>query len=104
MANFALVENGKVENVIFVSNDDVLNLEFPESEQVGQQFIASLGVDGVWLQTSYNANFRKRLAVTGYFYCSKCDAFILPKCHDEAVLDPVTADWVCSNGDHKVVL
>lgn len=58
MAHFAQMTNGLVSDVIVVSNDDCDNLPFPESEPVGQAFIASLGIPGDWLQTSYNGNFR----------------------------------------------
>jgi len=58
MANFAQVSNTIVEQVIVIANDDCNNLPFPDSEPVGQAFIASLGYTGEWLQTSYNGNFR----------------------------------------------
>lgn len=48
MAHFAKVTNGKVETVIVVSNDDA------PTEAAGQAFIASIGLDGDWLQTSYS--------------------------------------------------
>ena len=58
MAHFAKVENDIVQQVIVISNDDCGGGEFPESEPIGQAFIASLGLTGQWLQTSYHANFR----------------------------------------------
>lgn len=58
MAHFAKIENDTVTSVIVVSNDDCGGGDFPESEPIGQAFIASLGLDGLWLQTSYHANFR----------------------------------------------
>jgi len=58
MAHFAQLTNNIVQQVIVVSNDDVDNLPFPTSEPVGQAYIASLGIEGEWLQTSYNGNFR----------------------------------------------
>ena len=66
MAHFAKIENGIVQQVIVVANSDFGNMDFPASEPVGQAFIASLGLDGEWLQTSYNANFRGAYAGTGY--------------------------------------
>jgi len=66
MANFAQVTNTIVEQVIVISNDDCDNLPFPDSEPVGQAFIASLGYTGEWLQTSYNGNFRGCYAGIGY--------------------------------------
>lgn len=66
MAHFALVDNTNiVREVIVIANDDCGNLDFPESEPVGQAFIASLGFAGEWLQTSYHANFRGKYAGIG---------------------------------------
>lgn len=58
MAHFAKVENNIVKDVIVVSNSDCGGGEFPESEPIGQEFISSLGLPGLWLQTSYHSNFR----------------------------------------------
>ena len=68
MAYFAKVTNNIVDEVIVIANDDCGNLEFPESEPVGQAFIASLGIAGTWLQTSYNGNFRGVYAGIGYTF------------------------------------
>lgn len=65
MAHFAKVDNDIVSQVIVVSNDDCGGGDFPESEAVGQAFIASLGLTGDWLQTSYHANFRGKYAGIG---------------------------------------
>lgn len=63
------MSNGnKVDEVIVVANADCDNLPFPESEPVGQAFIASLGITGDWLQTSYNGNFRGCYAGIGYTF------------------------------------
>lgn len=50
MAHFARVENGVVREVIVVSNDDA------PTEAAGKAFIASIGLAGEWVQTSYNNN------------------------------------------------
>jgi hypothetical protein len=50
MAHFAQVSNTVVQSVIVVSNDDA------PDEATGQAFIASLGLAGDWVQTSYNNN------------------------------------------------
>ena len=79
MAHFARVENNIVREVIVVSNDDVNNLPFPESEPIGQAFIASIGLSGQWLQTSYSASFRSAYAGAGFTYSSELDMFIWPQ-------------------------
>lgn len=51
MAHFAKIENnGVVSQVIVVSNDDA------PTEAAGKAFIASIGLSGEWVQTSYNNN------------------------------------------------
>ena len=50
MAHFARIENGIVREVIVVGNDDA------PTEAAGQAFIASIGLTGEWVQTSYNNN------------------------------------------------
>ena len=75
MAHFAKVVNGIVEQVIVVSNEDA------PTEVAGQAFIASLGLDGEWLQTSYNAatnGFRGNYAGIGDMYDATLDEFISP--------------------------
>lgn len=66
MAHFALVDDTNiVREVIVISNDDCGGGNFPESEPIGQTFIASVGMTGTWLQTSYHANFRGKYAGIG---------------------------------------
>jgi hypothetical protein len=72
MAHFAKMNGNIVEQVIVVSNDDA------PTEVAGQAFIASLGLDGQWLQTSYNANFRGKYAGIGDIYDAELDEFVAP--------------------------
>ena len=78
MAHFAKVENGIVQTVIVVSNQDCGGGEFPDSEPIGQAFIASIGLTGEWLQTSYHANFRSKYAGIGDTYDAEADEFVAP--------------------------
>jgi len=78
MAHFAKVENGIVQRVSVVSNDDCGGGDFPASEAIGQAFIASLGLAGVWKQTSYNGNFRGTYAGIGDTYDADLDEFVTP--------------------------
>jgi len=50
VAHFAHIVDGIVQTVIVVSNDDA------PTEAAGQAFIASIGLSGEWVQTSYNNN------------------------------------------------
>jgi hypothetical protein len=78
MAHFAKVTDNQVGEVIVVANDDCDNLPFPESEPVGQAFIASIGLAGEWLQTSYHGNFRGLYAGSGFTYDAELDMFVAP--------------------------
>jgi len=68
MAHFAQVIDNIVTDVIVVANADCNDLPFPESEPVGQAFIASLGIVGEWLQTSYSGSFRGAYAGINYMF------------------------------------
>lgn len=76
MAHFAQIIDGRVSQVIVVANSDCDDLPFPESEPVGQAYIASLGLEGLWLQTSYNANFRGAYAGINFVYDDVLDEFV----------------------------
>jgi len=81
MAHFAKInKHNIVEQVIVVSNEELKNLPFPESEPLGIAFLTewSNGYTN-WKQTSYNGNFRKYFAGYGYYYDQYRDAFIPPK-------------------------
>jgi len=78
MAHFAQVENNIVRNVIVINNSDCGGGDYPDSEPIGQAFIAAIGVEGEWLQTSYNNNFRGTYAGQGMTYDPVLDEFISP--------------------------
>ena len=78
MAHFAKIINNTVTQVIVVNNDDCGGGNYPDSEPVGQAFIASIGLDGFWLQTGYHANFRANYAGIGYTYDANLNEFVPP--------------------------
>jgi hypothetical protein len=78
MAHFAQVQDGIVRNVIVIDNSDCGGGDFPDSEPIGQAFIASIGIDGDWLQTSYNGSFRGTYAGQGMTYDPVLDEFVSP--------------------------
>jgi len=98
MAHFAqLDEKNIVINVIVVNNSELLDKNGQESEEKGAAFCKSLfGADTRWVQSSFNANFRKNYAGIGCIYNADIDAFIPPKPweYPSFVIDPVTCDWV----------
>lgn len=82
MAHFAQVdESGIVRQVIVVNNEDILDSKGKESEKVGQKFIASIGLEGTWIQTSYNGNLvngKDRGPYAGIGYTWDGEKFIAP--------------------------
>jgi hypothetical protein len=69
----------KVVTEVIVVSDDVCPDPAPDNEAAGQTFIADvLGLDGTWLQTSYNGTFRGRYAGVGYTYDPDIDEFVPP--------------------------
>lgn len=71
MAHFAKVENGVVTQVIVVGNEDCGGGEFPASEVVGREFIASCGIEGEYFQCSYSASFRNAYPGSGWIWKAK---------------------------------
>ena len=79
MSHFAKLENNVVTQVIVAEQD------FINSGYVGDSFL--------WVQTSYNGNFRKNYAGIGYSYDKVRDAFIPPKQYPSWVLNEDTCRW-----------
>lgn len=69
MAHFAEVNQENVVTRVIVIDNTVIGepgLVFPDTEAHGQRFIANeLRLPGLWLQTSYNGNFRGKYAGIG---------------------------------------
>jgi hypothetical protein len=97
MAHFAKLDSdNNVLNIIVVNNVVINDLPFPESEPVGIEFCQFLyGKDTRWLQTSYNGNFRGRLARIGGKYDPDLDIFIWPKeaPYPSWTLNTSTGEW-----------
>ena len=78
MSHFAKLNNNIVTEVIVAEQD------FINSGAVGDSFL--------WVQTSYNNNFRKQYAGIGYTYNKVNDVFILPQPFASWTLD-ASFDW-----------
>jgi hypothetical protein len=66
MAHFAKIEDGLVTQVVVVDN---------AHESNGEAYLHSLGLEGEWVQTSYNANIRRKYAGIGDIYNRALDRF-----------------------------
>jgi len=86
MAHFAQIIGGTVAQIIVVHNNDA------PTESDGKAFIASLGLAGEWVQTSYNNNIRKQYAGIGYTYDADDDVFVAPQPYPSWTLDG-NHDW-----------
>lgn len=69
MAHFAKIEEGIVTQVVVVDN---------EHEANGEAYLNSLGLEGTWVQTSYNGNIRGKFAGIGDTYDEANDLFVAP--------------------------
>ena len=79
MAHFAKLNNNIVTKVIVAEKD------FINSGRVGDEFL--------WIQTSYNGNFRKNYAGIGMTYDKTRDAFIPVKTFPSWTLVEDTCQW-----------
>jgi hypothetical protein len=94
MAHFAHIENGIVQQVIAIRDNDAQDPAPFYSEPMGQAFIRDkLKLAGEWRQTSYNGTFRKNYAGLGYRYDEVLDAFIPPKPYPSWVVNEETCLW-----------
>jgi|TARA_B100000315_G_C14090422_1_gene368963 hypothetical protein len=80
MSHFAEIDNNNIVQRVIVAEQDFIN-----SGAVGDSFR--------WIQTSYNNNFRKNYAGTGYTYDKTRDAFIAPQPFPSWLLDEDTCRW-----------
>ena len=80
MSHFAEINSDNIVQRVIVAEQDFIN-----SGLVGDSFN--------WVQTSYNSNFRKNYAGTGYTYDKVRDAFIAPQPYPSWTLVEATCRW-----------
>ena len=85
MAHYAKLNNGKVEQVIVVHNNELL-VDGVEVESKGAEFCTNL-LGGEWVQTSYNNRIRKQYAGIGYSYDADLHIFIAPQPYPSWIVD-----------------
>ena len=98
MAHYAFLDDNNIVTEVITGIDETELIEGLEPEIWYGNFRGQ-----TCKRTSYNANIRKNYAGIGYTYDSVRDAFIPPKCHNEATLNEDTCDWDCSNAEHRPV-
>lgn len=97
MAHYAFLDDNNIVTEVIVGIDETELIEGKDPETWYEQFRGQRCI-----RTSYNGNIRARFAGIGYTYDDTLDAFICPKCHEEAVLNPTTTEWECTNRDHEI--
>ena len=94
MASFAKIGlNNKVIEVLSVHNNELKDSNGVEQEAIGIDFLTKLTGWSIWVQTSYNNNFRKNHAGIGMTYDEDRDAFIAPKPYASWILNETTCIW-----------
>lgn len=79
MAHFAKIdENNKVVEVLVVPDAE---------EHRGQEYLNELGIEGTWIQTSYNARIRGKYAGIGDIYYPELDEFVQPVIEEPEVTE-----------------
>ena len=79
MSHFAKIEKDNIVTEVIVAEQSFIN-----SGSVGDSFL--------WVQTSYNNNFRKQFAGVKYTYDTVNDVFVKPKPYPSWTLD-ASFDW-----------
>lgn len=79
MAHFCeLDETGTILRTVVISNADILDENGVEQEQLGIDLCNTIAGQGIWVQTSYNNNFRKMFAIPGMKYAPEAEVFYNP--------------------------
>ena len=84
MSHFAEIDENNIVLRVLVGDNNAPNEGL-------DWFLENLG--GRWIQTSYNANFRKNFAGVGFTYDEQLDAFIPPKPFESWILNEDTCQW-----------
>ena len=80
MAHFARINSDNIVIAVHTLSNRVLMKDGEENEQQGAEFLQNLHkTTDRFIQTSYNANFRKNYAGKGNTYDKDQDAFIPPQ-------------------------
>ncbi len=82
MSHFARIDSNNIVQEVIVAEQDFIN-----SGAVGDSFL--------WIQTSYNKNFRKNFAGKGFTYDKTRDAFIPPQPYPSWTLNEDSCLWEC---------
>ena len=97
MAHYAFLDNNNIVTEVIFGKDETETIEGQSPDVWYGNFRGQTCV-----RTSFNANIRKNYAGIGYSYDLERDAFIAPRCHDDAILNESNCRWECSNDEHTL--
>jgi len=80
MSHFAKIDSNNIVTEVIVAEQDFIN-----SGAVGDSFL--------WVQTSYNGNFRGKFAAVNDIYDKSLDAFYAPQPYPSWTLNEDTCQW-----------
>lgn len=87
MAHFANINEENIVTEVIVVSDD--------QENNANEFLASIGLPGNWLQCSYNNSIRGRFPAAGWIYSEQDDKFYPPR--------PKETSWVWDEAVYQYV-
>ena len=78
MAHFARIDDGHIVGMVLVIPDaEIVDDNGNESDALGETYINEhLGMEGSWIQTSYNGRIRGVYAGVGFAYDRERDVFV----------------------------
>lgn len=79
MAHFAKVNSKNIVEQVLVVPD--------EQENRGEEYLNEIGLEGRWIQTSFNNKIRGRFAAISMIYNEDLDVFTDPKPYNSWILD-----------------
>jgi len=97
MAHYVFLNKDNIVTEVIVGKDETETIDGLTPEEWYGNFRGQK-----CLRTSYNGRIRKNYAGVFYSYNPDLDAFISPKCHDEATLNEETCTWTCGDASHEV--
>ena len=98
MAHYAFLDENSIVTEVIVGVDENELIENLEPEIWYGNFR-----NQVCKRTSYNNKIRKNYAGIGYYFDDTRDAFIPPKCCEDAILNESICQWYCENENHTKI-
>ena len=99
MAHYAFIDENNVVTEVITGKDETELIEGLDPETWYGNYRGQKCI-----RTSYNNKIRKRYAGIGMSYIQELDAFIMPKCCEQAILNATEIEWECSKNEHNITI